>query len=420
MIMSLFFKFMGNIFANTMFVGFIAMLFAWRKDKIKRDQYLLVTLVCFVLSFLFSGGSDWLFSLSVSLFIVSIIGVFYYWKKDKNKRYYLLAATLCFFWIGIFAIPESDDPSVRLSSSEITELVKGNKDESDKIADSLEEKRILAEKEKVEAEKIEKQEKIEAEKVAKEKEDEEKRLAEEKAEKDRLESAMSKMVDVNYIKMYKDYSDGEYKGKFIRTAGRADIVTNSLTITDGLDGYVKQISFNFDDVSQLDSVSEGDYVIISGQVDYKMMGVLSIEHSNIESIGGDAESLAKSYGSGYESEVANAEKASMSEFKNKAKSVNYDDVVRNPHNYKNSPVKVTLDVRQVMENSIIFDSGYVGIEPGTDNEWFASYKLSDGESRILEDDTITFYGEFDDVRKMKSVFMKVERYVPRLKVLYYE
>lgn len=408
-IMSTFINFLGSVSSSTLIAGFISMLVVWRRDKVKRDQYLLVTLVSFVLSFTLLDD-DWLWSLFISLFIVSVIGIFYYWRKDADRRYVMIVSSVALFFLTVLASPESDDHRVRLSSSEIQKLVKSNKDESEQIAERLEEERILAEKERVEAEKL-----------AKEKEEEEKRLAEEKAEKERIESAKSKMIDVNYIKMYNDYGNGEYEGRYVKTAGRVDYLSEDrLRIRDGLGGYTKSISFIFDDVSQLDSVFEGDYVVVSGLVDNKMLGILMLEHSNIESIGGDAESLARSYSSNYEADVASAEKESMSEFKNRAKSVDYDDVVRNPHSYKDNPVRVTLDVYQVMENSFIFDSGYVGTESGTENEWFVSYKLSDDESRILEGDTITFYGEFDDVRKMKSKFFKVERYIPRLRVLYYE
>ena len=59
------------------------------------------------------------------------------------------------------------------------------------------------------------------------------------------------------------------------------------------------------------------------------------------------------------------------------------------------------------------ESGY-RIKDG-DNEWYITYKIDEGEPRIITGDTITFYGEFKGLRKMKRAFTGVTDLVPNLK-----
>lgn len=55
-----------------------------------------------------------------------------------------------------------------------------------------------------------------------------------------------------------------------------------------------------------------------------------------------------------------------------------------------------------------------------DKEWYVEYYLSENESRILEDDIVTFYGTYDGTSKLERALTGVTDYVPTLKAEYCE
>lgn len=53
-------------------------------------------------------------------------------------------------------------------------------------------------------------------------------------------------------------------------------------------------------------------------------------------------------------------------------------------------------------------------------EWYISCELADGDTKILEDDIVTFYGEFNGTEKMERSLTGTTDYVPNLNVKYYQ
>lgn len=86
---------------------------------------------------------------------------------------------------------------------------------------------------------------------------------------------------------------------------------------------------------------------------------------------------------------------SEANYKKQCKSISYDNLARDPDKYISQYVKFTGQVIQVMEDGhdvqlrVDVTKGEYGIYEDT---VYVEYVYSDGESKILEEDIITFYG----------------------------
>lgn len=89
----------------------------------------------------------------------------------------------------------------------------------------------------------------------------------------------------------------------------------------------------------------------------------------------------------------------------KCDAVLYNDVARNPDIYDGKKVLFSGTVIQVSEDALdLFSTNSVDFRVETsDGIWYVSYNRPEGESRILEGDYITCYGECDGVTTYISV-----------------
>ena len=96
---------------------------------------------------------------------------------------------------------------------------------------------------------------------------------------------------------------------------------------------------------------------------------------------------------------------SREDYISKCVTVSYDDVARNPDSYDGDTVMFSGSVIQVSEDALnLFSTNSVDFRVETsDGIWYVSYNRPDGESRILEGDYITCYGECDGVTTYISV-----------------
>lgn len=100
---------------------------------------------------------------------------------------------------------------------------------------------------------------------------------------------------------------------------------------------------------------------------------------------------------------------SPSKYKAKCQSISYDSLARNPEKYKGKLVKFTGKVMQVQEaESILYYSAYrINVTPTGygyyDDTVYVIYDNYGSDSRILEDDIVTFYGEFTGLKTYTSV-----------------
>lgn len=105
----------------------------------------------------------------------------------------------------------------------------------------------------------------------------------------------------------------------------------------------------------------------------------------------------------------------IDEYASQCVSVDYSDVERNPDNYKGEKVKISGKVIQVSEGLL----GGVTLRVSCNgNVWYVTYSRDEGESRILENDTITCYGECDGVQSYLTV-LGAQVTIPSMKMKYY-
>ena len=86
---------------------------------------------------------------------------------------------------------------------------------------------------------------------------------------------------------------------------------------------------------------------------------------------------------------------SRDEYKAQCQDISYDDLARNPDLYEGQYIKFTGKVIQTQEeeNSVVLRINVTEDEYGFwDDTILVGYNYSEGESRILEDDIVTFYG----------------------------
>lgn len=106
-----------------------------------------------------------------------------------------------------------------------------------------------------------------------------------------------------------------------------------------------------------------------------------------------------------EKEKAKKEQAlkEKEEFIKSAKEYDYKEIERNPDNYKGKTAVFKGKVIQASEGLLDTVVYRVATKEETDNVVYVSYKRPDEETRILEDDMITIYGELDGVTTYRSV-----------------
>ena len=79
----------------------------------------------------------------------------------------------------------------------------------------------------------------------------------------------------------------------------------------------------------------------------------------------------------------------------------YDEYARNPDTYVAYPVQIKGKVIQVVEGSE-FNNYRVITNDDYDQVWFIQYTPAAGESRVLEDDTVTIYGMYYGIYTYES------------------
>ena len=161
-------------------------------------------------------------------------------------------------------------------------------------------------------------------------------------------------------------------------------------------------------------MAEGSYVTVAGMVILtKSSDVVSIDYCHIVPDGTYlmenepdkqqeyCESLKQAALDAEAERIANEKEDYIAD----CSTPSYDDVARNPDNYEGRKVKISGSVIQVSESFLnIFDTNSVDFRVETpEGIWYVTYSRPEGESRILEGDYITCYGECDGVTTYISV-----------------
>lgn len=171
------------------------------------------------------------------------------------------------------------------------------------------------------------------------------------------------------------------------------------------DGFVMSnfnVGDNYDKYSELISVD--DVVAIAGTVsettDYSIAGKsVDLNDCIVFAVGDDAEEYRKE--STDESlsqylvvtdDVADTENdISEEDYKNLCQQLNYEDILRNPDSYDETYCVLSGTVDQIIEGW--FDTYAIYVMDSSGNRWECLYMYKDGESHLLEGDSVTVYGQ---------------------------
>lgn len=228
--------------------------------------------------------------------------------------------------------------------------------------------------------------------------------------------------EIDYIELYDNCDD--YYDEYVKIYGEIDSLGDDYIIfRNGLeDGLTTGVHCSI--VSDnLNEYKKGDYVEVSGKVDIKLFGALMLEECFITNDGDSVKEKIKNY------ETKKQEEASISreDYIRDCQTYSYEEISRNPNNYKDKKAKFEGEVIQVIENgdkvtlrvditkeaNEFAEGGYIW-----SNTIYVDYtRKAEDESRVLEGDVITMYGKLNGIKNYMSI-LGSEVNLPYLKAEY--
>lgn len=268
---------------------------------------------------------------------------------------------------------------------------------------------------------------------------EEKKSSSKEKEPEETEEVQEIQIDTtinedDYWKLSDDilYKYGQYMvGQKVITVITADSVSGGSIKANtgaGEDSVFFDIVCEMKDKENANLVVEGAKLTIAGTVEENSINSSTVNMVECSIIGlGEIEADLEAdretqiaVGQGFqqytEQQEAEAAAAAISDYKAKCVDVSYSDVERNPDTYNGTYVVVSGKVEQVSEG--LFSSVTLRLNENG-NMWYVTYSREDGESRILEGDYITAYGECKGVESYTSV-LGSQITIPAMKMEYYE
>jgi len=230
------------------------------------------------------------------------------------------------------------------------------------------------------------------------------------------------IIEIDYVLLRNDYSDEKYKGKWVKIIGEVKTMNymKPIYFESEKDGDTSNyISITIDgEESASDKFNNGEIVSVIGLIDNKdFFGTVNIKSAIIAKATND--DIAKI--TEYANVRAQIEIQSQNDYINKAAVIDYENFIRRPDDYKGEIIQITVKITQVFENdgwlSFLYEKGYAGTQNG--DEWVIKYELPSGASRIIEGDTVTFYGEFDGLQERTRLFGD-KAYIPHLIAKFYK
>lgn len=222
-------------------------------------------------------------------------------------------------------------------------------------------------------------------------------------------------VDSNVLYEYGAY----YTGQTVSTAFVVADKTSGLLKgkTDNNDSYFFSVVASFSENSEISNINKNDVVVVIGIVEEPPAfgsTTVTLNDAHIVSIGETAKKTLQEYvdqrdlHTEYARSLKEAAEAAAEQqanddrdaYINNCIKVDYGEVERNPDKFKGTSITFSGEVIQVSEGW--FDSVTLRIKSGK-NIWYVTYYRSEGESRILEGDKVTVYGECTGVTTYTSV-----------------
>ena len=232
------------------------------------------------------------------------------------------------------------------------------------------------------------------------------------------------MIDDDVLYEYREYIGGE---NIVTVITVEDVGTSYINAnTENNDSFFFSINCSFENRDDILGVQEGQVLTVAGIGKDDSKRTASLEQCKIIGLGEIADDLqagaeeqravCEELKQQHEQAEADALAAERDAYISECETVDYSDVERNPDNYDGKKVKFSGEVVQVSEG--LFNSVTLRVSDGGD-VWYVNYYREEGESRILEGDYITCYGECDGVTSYTNV-MGAQVTIPSMDMEYYD
>lgn len=234
-----------------------------------------------------------------------------------------------------------------------------------------------------------------------------------------------KATDVYYLDLYNNFD--KYKDKQVKFSGKVTyIYGNTVNMDEKMSGLTDMITIDVNDSKSTKDIKEGDYVTVTGVATDKILGYLYIKEGEILSSGNNSKKDLASAEKKYNKLLAEEEKEKkakeekeqhekekqvrqeMSKFKKTCKQYEYKDLARNPESYQGKKIKLKVKISQIIDGGILDDNTYYRVYTnGEDDMWWLGdeYLIMDSREdktlKLLEDDIIEVYGEFDGTTELE-------------------
>ena len=174
------------------------------------------------------------------------------------------------------------------------------------------------------------------------------------------------------------------------------------TLDDGFMMSNFNVGDNYEKYSEF--IAEDDAVAIAGTVadmtDYSFVGKsVEVNDCIVFAVGDDTNQYVKDstdeslsqYLTVTEDVADTEDDISEEDYKNLCQQLNYEDILRNPDTYDGEYCVVSGTVDQIIEGW--FDTYTIYVMDASGNKWECNYMYKDGESHLLEGDSVTVYGK---------------------------
>lgn len=177
------------------------------------------------------------------------------------------------------------------------------------------------------------------------------------------------------------------------------------------------------------SLEEGDIVAIcgtvAGQDSYGGIGnSVSLNDCYVFAVGEEANGYRKEKSDdelnqyfSVTKDVADSNEVSEEDYKSLCQKLGYTDILRNPDAYEGKYCVVSGTVDQVIEGWL--GSYTIFVMDGNENKWGCTYSYDDGETHILEGDSVVAYGKCNGVANTETLLGE-QVTLPHISVEYWD
>lgn len=217
---------------------------------------------------------------------------------------------------------------------------------------------------------------------------------------------------IYYMDLYENYEN--YIGKYVTISAPLNYADGEdISIKGDIEGFTGMISVTLTDSEQ--NLKEGDFVTLTARVDSKAAGYLYLEDAVILEVGDSASKIYSQQKDEYDMISAQKSAEEVEEYKISCESLNYESILRNPDDYDGKNCVVSGKVDQIIEGWL--GSYTIFISDSSGKKWGCVYSYEEGESHLLEGDSVTVYGECKGTENTKTVLGK-QVTLPRIDIKY--